>query len=158
MLMLVAFACFGCSCVDSTEGVSQIPANGDDLPILREFVRVHSHETRAMRLVIRDSAALAKVPLEQIPIDFNREMMLVITLGRVPSDRYRVRIDRVYRDGGELRVESSVVQPPEDSPLVPSSPYCIAVVPKCDLNVAQFSSNPPSRQRTWTQSEPGFGR
>ncbi|MBX3395163.1 MAG: protease complex subunit PrcB family protein [Phycisphaerae bacterium] len=135
-----------------------MPSDGEELPILREVVRVHSHETRAMRLVIRDSAALAKVPLEQIPIDFDHEMMLVITLGRVPSDQYRVKIDRVVREGGELRVESSVVQPPEGAPLVPSSPYCIAVVPKCELNVAGFSSNPPARQRTWTQSEPGFGR
>ncbi len=111
-----------------------------------------------MQVVVRDSASLAKIPLEDIEVDFSREMLLVITLGSVPSDSYRVRIDRVFREGGSLKVDATIVQPPPGAPLVPASPYCIAVVPQCELNVLNFMPEPPVRDRTWTQSEPGFGR
>jgi len=144
-------------CTDSP-AIEETVADGEELPILRQISKVHSHETRPMQLVIRDEAALAKVPLERIPVDFEHEMMLVVTLGRTPSDAYQVRIDRVYRDGGALRVDAIVEKPPGVSPLAPASPYCIAIVPRSNLNVLNFTADPPTRERTWSQSEPEFGR
>jgi hypothetical protein len=128
------------------------PADGDELPILHQVQGTHSHETRAMQLVIRDPATLAQVPLADVPVDFAREMLLVVTLGRVTSDRCSVAIDRVWREEGHLRVSTVVTPPPAGAAIAMASPYCIAVVPRCDLNVAGFSPEPPARERTWDQS------
>jgi len=131
-----------------------MPAEGDELPILRQVHGTHCHETRAMQLVIRDPATLAQVPLTDVPVDFSQEMLLIVTLGRVPSDLYTVNIDRVWREGPHLRVSSTVTSPPPGAPLVMASPYCIAVVPRCDLNIHGFSPRPPARVRPWQQSAP----
>ena len=80
-------------------------------------------------------------------------MVLIVTLGRMPSDQYRVRIDGVRRDRGQLIADVRIVEPPANMPLAIASPFCVAVVPRCDLPVRGFSTRPPSRQRTWTQSE-----
>lgn len=156
-LALFVLATVGVGCTMNDAEFRELPADGAELPILRQVSRVHSHETRAMQVVVRNSAGLAKVPLEEIPVDFNKEMLLVITLGRVPSDQYRVQIDRVFREGGALQVEATIEEPGPGAPLAPASPYCIAVVPQCELNVINFLAEAPSRERTWSQSEPGFG-
>jgi len=129
-----------------------MPMEGEDLPILHQVQGTHSHEMRAMQLVIRDAATFARVPLVDVPVDFSQEMLLVVTLGRVPSDQYRVGIDRVWREGHKLRVAATVVTPAPGAPLVIASPYCIAVVRKCGLNVEGFSPEPPRRSRPWGQS------
>ncbi|MCZ6683455.1 MAG: protease complex subunit PrcB family protein, partial [Planctomycetota bacterium] len=86
------------------------------------------------------------------------EMLLVVTLGRRTSDRYEVRVSRVWRDRGVLRVEVSVQQPAPGGPIAVSSPYCVAVIPKCIFNVADFDHDPPDRTRTWQQSAPPTGQ
>lgn len=132
----------------------ELPLEGQELPILHRAAGTHSHETRAMQLVIRDPATLAQVPLEDVPVDFAEEMLLVVTLGRVTSDRYSIDIARVWREGNRLRVETAVTSPAPGSPVMMASPYCIAVVPRCDLNVADFETEPPQRERSWEVSEP----
>lgn len=156
-LIAALLLCSGLNCVPPDATIRQEPADGEELPILSQVNRTHSHETRAMQLVIRSEAAMAKVPLEEIDVDFSRNMLLIITLGRVPSDQYQVRINRVVRRGGKLVVDATVVLPPDGAPLAPASPYCIAVVPQSELNVERFTPDPPTRERTWSQSEPGFG-
>jgi hypothetical protein len=141
-------------CHELHDELHYIPADGEELPILRQAHGAHCHEARAMQLVIRDAATLAKVPLTDVPVDFSREMLLVVTLGRVTSDEYSLSIERVWREGPHLRVSTTVCSPPPGVPTVMASPYCIAVVPRCDLNVAGFSPQPLPRTRTWQQSEP----
>lgn len=122
------------------------------MPILRQVQGTHCHETLAMQLVIRDQATLARIPLQDLEVDFREEMLLIVTLGRVTSDQYSVRIGRVWRQKHELRVSVTVETPPVGAPIVMASPYCIAVIPRCDLNVAGFSPEPPRRSRSWGQS------
>jgi hypothetical protein len=129
-------------------------ADGAEFPIIRQVNGIHSHETRPMQLVIRDTAALAKVPIADVEVDFSNQMLLIVTLGRMTSDQYTIKIDRVWRDGHELRVATTVTSPPPEAPIAMSSPYCIAVVPSCDLNVSGFSAEPPTRERSWSQSAP----
>lgn len=130
-----------------------LPGDGESLPVLRTWSRTHSHEARPMRLAIRHPADLAMIPLDEFDVDFSREMVLIVTLGRVPSDQYRVQIDGLRRERGQLVADVTVVQPPDDAPVVIASPYCVAIVPKCDLPVRGFDTRPPARKRTWTQSE-----
>lgn len=151
-LCLSVLVVIGCHQPRTTTGV--MPAPGEELPILHKINGVHSHETRAMQLVVRDLATLAQVPLTDVPVDFKDEMLLVVTLGRVTSDQYSIDIRRVWREGGVLRVETSVLAPGAGVATAMSSPYCIAVVPRCDLNVAEFANTPPARERSWQQSEP----
>lgn len=131
-----------------------MPRDGEELPILDLVTGTHSHETQAMQVVIRDAPTLAQVPIIDVPVDFASQMLLVVTLGRVTSDQYLVTIDRVWREGGRLRVKTTVQAPPPGAPVAMASPYCIAVVPRCDLNVAGFSTRPPPRTRSWEQSTP----
>ncbi len=141
-------------CHELRDDLHFTPADGEELPILRQTHGAHCHEVRAMQLVIRDAATLAKVPLVDVAVDFSREMLLVVTLGRVTSDQYSVSVDRVWREGPRLRVAATVNSPPPGVPTVTASPYCIAVVPKCHLNVVDFSPQPPPRTRSWQQSQP----
>ncbi len=131
-----------------------MPQDGEELPILDLVTGTHSHETQGMQVVIRDAPTLAQVPIVDVPVDFASQMLLVVTLGRVTSDQYLVTIDRVWREGGRLRVKTTVQTPPPGAPVAMASPYCIAVVPRCDLNVAGFSPRPPTRTRSWEQSTP----
>jgi len=158
--LVLAIACLvflPVGCRDLREGVHSLPPDGGELPILRHHAGAHCHETRAMQLVIRDPATFARIPLCDVFVDFSEEMLLIVTLGRVTSDQFTVSIDRVRREGHELRVGLTIASPPPNAPVVMASPYCIAIVPHCDLNVADFSLAPPTRIRSWQQSPPPAG-
>lgn len=149
--LLLVVGPIGCN---QQEGMQQ--ANSEsivELPILRSRNGLHSHENRAMQLVIRDPATLARVPIVDVPVNFDREMLLIVTLGRVMSDQYSVEIDRVWREKSKVRVSTRVTQPaPGASPAI-ATPYCIVVVPRSDLNVEGFLATPPKRERSWGTSE-----
>jgi len=153
LILCLPFLFFQMACNDSHTGIRPFPPDGSELPILRQISRTHSHEQRAMRIVVRDQAQFARIPLEDVPVDFKQEMLLIVTLGRVSSDQYAVKVDRVWRDGGKLRVTTSLSRPKPNAPISVASPYCIAIVPRCDLNVSGFLPEPPPRDRTWGQSE-----
>ena len=139
-------------CREMRPTAREVPADHEELPILRQYVGVHSHEARAMRVVVRDRPTLARIPIHDVDVDFTREMLLIVTLGTVTSDEHAVRIERVWRDGHRLRVAVVRRAPPANAPLVMASPYCVAVVPRCDLNVIDFAPEPPARDRSWDQS------
>lgn len=140
-------AALACGCHEIRPDRAPLLPDGEHLPILNQVAGTYSREDRPMRLVIRDAAMLAQVPLVDVPVDFRKEMLLVITLGRRLSDQYRVQINRVWRDGGLLKVDYTVVAPDGNPPLAISSPFCIAVVPRCDLNVEGFSATIPVLKR-----------
>lgn len=151
ILGMVLLASTG-ACREYSDGIREVPLDGDELPILRQVCGTHSHETQAMRVVVRDPGTLARIPIQDVPVDFSHEMVLIVTLGRVTSDQYRVAVERVWRDGPTLRVRIIVSSPPAGSPTAMASPFCIAVVPHCDLNVAGFATEPPGRAPSWQQS------
>lgn len=143
------------ACHEAPRHVTDVlPADGEDLPILFQRQGTHSNETQALQVVVRDPSTLAQIPLEDVPVDFATEMLLIVTLGRVTSDQYGVEIERVWRDGGLLRVQTLIRTPQLGAPVRPASPYCIAVVPRCPLNVEGFLPAPPPRERSWEQSTP----
>jgi hypothetical protein len=123
------------------------PPDGAELAIHHQVAGIHSREDRPLRLVIRDVETLARIPLVDVPVDFSREMLLVITLGRRISDQYSARINRVWRDGSALRVDYQTFVPPPDAPMVLCNPFCVAVVQRCDLPVKGFSPTVPLRRR-----------
>src|SRR5262249_49396754 len=131
------------ACSELNDRAAPLPPDGDDLPIVNQVAGIHSHEDRPMRLVIRDQSLLAQVPLVDVPVDFHTQMLLVVTLGRCVSDQYQVQINRVWREGPVLKVDYQARGPSGEAPVTISSPYCIAVVPRCDLNVDGFAAALP---------------
>ena len=150
--LLMIWGAIGCN--SSSGGIEEAGSPAvEEFPILRSRNGPHSHENRAMQLVVRDAATLARVPIVDIPVDFNHEMLLIVTLGRVMSDQYSVEIDRVWREKSKVHVSTRVTQPAASATPTLATPYCIAVVPRSDLNVAGFLATPPPRDRSWGASE-----
>ena len=145
-LVCVGFFSLIPGCNEFNDRLTPLPPDGDDLPIVHQVSGTFSHEDRPMELVIRDQELLSQVPLVDVPVDFRSQMLLVVTLGRRLSDKYAVRINRVWREGSVLRVDYQIDAPPPDAPVTVSSPFCIAVVPRCDLNVVGFSPTLPRRR------------
>lgn len=124
-----------------------------DLPIVWEHAGSYSDVARPFRVVARDAATLAQLPLVEVPVDFRTHMVLVAALGPTTSDEYGVRITRVWREGNRIRTEVARVHPGEvkRGGVVRASPYHIVVVPRSDLNVDGFSPVvPPKAFQTTT--------
>ena len=130
----------GCS---EPRPASWLPDDGADVAILRQYAGPDCGEPAAMQVVIRTPEQWARVPWINDPVDFTHEMALAMTLGPVYSDQQSIRITRVWRAGRQLRVAVAMPEPPAGAALARGSPFCIAIVPKCELPVAGFSAEPP---------------
>ncbi len=121
------------------------PSPGEDLPVLWEASGTHSRLTRSVRIVARDRATLAQVPLAEVPVDFDSQMALIAGLGPTPNYRLGIRIKRVWREGSRIRVLERHIHPGFDrgAGLRPASPWTIVVVPRSDLNVEGYSPRVP---------------
>lgn len=140
---LLAGALAGISACNDPRPSEQAVADGAELPILRQTIVADSHELRRIRAVARTRGAWARLALTDEEIDFDREMALIVTLGRSVGPQRGVRIARVWREGRQLRVETERLQPVDPSTVVVAAPFCIAIVPRCDLEVIGFLPEPP---------------
>lgn len=126
----------------------------DPIPYIQEFPVHYSKPGKycgakhPLRLVVRDQGHMAFVPVSDIPVDFDKEMVLFVTMGQVYSDAYDIRIDRIWQQNQIVKVGITVThpEPGEMGAPQPCSPYYLAVVPKSDLNVEGFVTEitPPS--------------
>jgi hypothetical protein len=124
------------------------------IPIIEEFPVYYNKTGKycgakgPLRLVVRDQGHMAFVPVSDVPVDFDREMVLFVTMGQVYSDAYDIRIDRVWRQNQIVKVAITVThpEPGEMGAPQPCSPYHLVVVPKSSLNVDGFVTEitPPS--------------
>jgi len=149
ILLLVTAALPGCPPPEPMVDQSQTH-QVDELDITWSTAGTYSELHQPLRLVIRDSAALAAIPVAEVPVDFNEQMVLVAALGAVPTEGYAVRITRVWRDRRRVYVDVRVTQPqPDGKPPKHAlcAPYHIVVVPRSDLNVEGFSTRLPSDPR-----------
>jgi len=123
------------------------PAAGplEDLPILWEGSGTYSRIGRSVRVVVRDQAALARIPVAEFPVDFDRQMVLIVGLGPTAGSGVGVRITRVWRSGETVRVQEQRIHPGPDSGRKPelASPWAAVIVPRVDLNVEGFSTDIP---------------
>ncbi len=119
----------------------------DEFPILWEQQGTYSNIAQAFRVVVRDRATLARLPITEVPVDFDRQMVLVAALGPAPTDQVGIRITRVWREKNHIRVQVQTLHPGEakHAGLKRTSPYHIVVVPRSDLNVVGFGSTLPSK-------------
>lgn len=157
-LMLAALAA-GCS----QQGGGWLAGN-DPIPQIHEFP-IHYAKAgkycgakQPLRLVVRDQAHMAFVPVGDVPVDFDRQMVLFVTMGQVYSESYGVSIDRVWQHNNLVRVGVTETFPAagEMSFPTPCSPYALAVVPKSDANVDGFVTEitPPTLEGSRPEPAP----
>lgn len=120
-------------------------ADGQELPILRGASGTYSHIAVPLRVVIRDQSTWDSLPIAELEVDFDKEMVLVAAMGQTFSEYYGIQINRVWREGNVLLAEVEHVFPSADAPRRghQASPYDTVVVPRCDLNVRGFSPRIP---------------
>ncbi len=142
ILSLALTATVGCSWSTSSGGDTEVES--EDFPILWQKAGAYCSRTTPLRLVARNRAEMALCPVPDVPVDFEREMVLAVTMGQVTSDQYAIRIHQVWRDGPLIRVNVRVYRPlPSTQPSIKlACPYHVVVVPRSDLNVDGFSSTP----------------
>jgi hypothetical protein len=109
-----------------------------------------------VHIVARDEPTLAQIPLAEVPVDFNTQMVLVAGLGPTPSDDMGIRIARVWEDNGRIKVQERQIHPGPDqkSGLNPASPWTLVVVPRSDLNVEGYTNRVPA---DLLSERPGLG-
>jgi hypothetical protein len=120
-------------------------APGEELPIEWEASGTWSHLARAVRVVAYDAPTLAQVPVTEVPVDFNTQMVLITGMGPAPGTDLGIRITRVWRDGNRIRVQERRIHPGmERSPgLDRSSPWAVVVVPRTEMPIEGYSSKVP---------------
>lgn len=141
----IGLLCLLCGCHADRAGTARAPAPGEDLPILWEASGSYSRLSRSVRIVARDRATLAQIPLVDVPVDFDSQMVLLAALGPVPHDGLGIRIKRVWREGSRIRVAERHVHPGPNQPTrtTAASPWTAVVVPRSDLNVEGYAPRVP---------------
>lgn len=116
-----------------------------ELPILREVSGTWSHISRPVRVVAYDAATLAQIPVTDVPVDFDTEMVLIAALGPTVGQDIGVRITRIWREDGRIHVRDQRLHPglERTSTLERSSPWTVVVVPRCEAPVEGYSSYVP---------------
>ena len=109
---------------------------------IRQVSETYSRLHQPIRIVIRDEATFAQLPLTEIDIDFETQMILLTGRGPTTADDIGIRIDRVWREGSLIRVLERRIHPgSEHEPgIAPASPWTMVVVPKSTLNVDRYTS------------------
>jgi hypothetical protein len=132
-------------CTSPSGGMSRDASAAEDIPILWQTSGTHSRLVRRTRILARDQATLVQVPLTEVPVDFETQMVLIDGLGATPSSEQGIRIVRVWRQGSRIRVQERPIHPGTDrNPgLEPASPWTAVVIPKSDLNVEGYSTQVP---------------
>ncbi len=132
-------------CASTTSSNARESVEPEDLPIIWQASGTYSRLMRSTHVVVRDAQTLARIPLAEVPVDFNTQMVLIVGLGPTPTSELGVRIARVWRQGSRIRVQERRIYPGTESTpgTEPASPWTIAVVPKSDLNVEGFLTQVP---------------
>ena len=144
-LFLVALGCVT-GCQSPYVGPTTVPSGVDELPILWQASGTYSRLTRAVRLVIRDPAMLAQVPLCEVPpVDFRSQMVLIAGLGPTARNDLGIRIQSVWQERSRIRVLERQIYPGDctESGPHPASPWTLVVVPLSHSSIEGYSTRPP---------------
>lgn len=132
------------ACTSPRPGIEE-PRVRQEVPILDQISGSYSRLTRPVRVVIRDRATLARLPLAEIEVDFDQHMILLAGLGPTFRSGAGIRIVSVRREGSRLRVQERQITGGLDEPSPPRrySPWTMVVIPHSDLNVEGYSARVP---------------
>ena len=141
--LLACLALTGCT--GTAGSASRDASAAEDIPILWQKSGTHSRLIRRVRILARDRSTLSQVPLTEVPVDFETQMVLIAGLGPTPGSEQGIRIVRVWRQGAQIRVQERPIHPGADQTpgLQPASPWTVVVIPKSDLNVEGYTTRVP---------------
>lgn len=117
----------------------------EDIPILWQKSGTYSRISRRVRILARDPATLAQLPLTEVPVNFDTQMVLIAGLGPMPTSQEGIRIVRVWRQGQRIHVQERQIHPGSEdwAAIEPASPWTIAIIAKSDLNVEDYETHVP---------------
>jgi hypothetical protein len=144
-LLTVLLGAVGCQTTGVMDGADQLAA--EEIPILWQESGTYSRLVRPVRILARDRATLAQVPLAEVPVDFDQQMVLIAGMGPTPHSGTGIRITRVWKEGRRIRVQERHIHPGlgEASGVEASSPWTIVVIPRSELNVQGYRPDVPAR-------------
>ncbi len=126
----------GCQSNSGSDGTAASPAaaaatNTEPVPVLREMQGEDASLTAPGAALIND-AKQTKVNLAPLEVDFERESVVIVSLGRQPTGNYGVKINSAQRKGAKLFVQGIAMQPKNlaIAPKTPTHPYAAVVIPK----------------------------
>jgi hypothetical protein len=142
-LLVTAMTLGSAGCTQATR--SPEPPAIEELPIVWQKTGTYSRIIRGTHVVVRNELSLARLPITEVPVDFDTQMVLVVGMGPTPSNEWGVEISRVWREGSQIRVQERTIYPGTERPLglEPASPWAVVVVPRSDLNVERFVTRVP---------------
>ncbi|UCD28789.1 MAG: hypothetical protein JSV03_17210 [Planctomycetota bacterium] len=142
-VVLLLFFMAGCTNVES-ETLSQ-QAGVEEVHILWEKSGTYSRLTRSIRIVVRGHSTLAQIPLAEVDVDFDTQMLLIAGLGPTTGGGRGIRITRVWREGLQIRTQERQVNSAFNRMTVihHCSPWTIVAIPRSDLNVEGYSGRVP---------------
>lgn len=131
---LVAAVLAGCQ--SPTPPVDTVGAT-EPVPILRAHQGSDAALDLAGAWVLNSQAEMAElgsVQLSALPVDFERESLLLLALGQQPTAGYELAITGASRLGDRLFVQGLTSRPAPDAitAQVLTYPYAAAVIAKCD--------------------------
>jgi hypothetical protein len=141
--LLIVALCAGCAGSPST----------GELPVRNLAKGAFSALDTGGELVIRNRTEWSELWLKHarmqtgsaIPeVDFEREMVIAVTMGRRSTGGYGIEITRVKREGNGLRVEVTRTTPARGAMTIQAltAPFHFVAVPASDLPVSFFEKDP----------------
>ncbi len=139
-----------CACLAgcTTTPKSAPPADPpEEIPILDSTSGSYSRLKSPVRIVIRDAATLARLPLAEVDVDFDTQMILLAGLGPTYQEGTGIRITRVWREGSRIRVQERTISGGMTQVGQPQrvSPWTMVIVPRHGMNVEGYSTQVPAR-------------
>ncbi len=140
-MLRTAFACTilaGTACTAPQSDLNHGDST-ENWPILWQQSGLRCDFARPARYLIREPQQLARFAVCDVPVDFRTQMVLIVFLGPTRSHDLTVRFERIEADRSALRPVIGQCRAPEpDTRRAPTTPYCVAVIPRDDRNVSGF--------------------
>ena len=116
---------------DPSAGAPAVATSTEPVAILRDM----QGDDASLALpgaVLVNAASQTKVNLVPLEVDFEKESVVIVSLGRQPTGHYGVKINSAQKQGGRLFVQGHALLPqnPAAAPKTPTHPFAAAVIPK----------------------------
>ncbi len=134
-LLVVTLSMVGCQSASNPSGnvdpAPAVAANTEPVPVLREM----QGDDASLKLpgaVLVNAANQTTLNLAPLEVDFDRESVVIVSLGTQPTGNYGVKVNSAQKKGAKLFVQGISMQPhnPAAAPKTPTHPYSAVVIPK----------------------------
>lgn len=106
-------------------------ANTEPVPVLRE-IQGDDASLKLPAAVLVNAASETKVNLASLEVDFEKESVVIVSLGTQPTGHYGIKINSAQKKGTKLFVQGIALLPQNSAaaPQTPTNPFAAVVIPK----------------------------